>query len=187
LKKEIIFDAIEFAALAHRGQFRKGTDLPYIVHPVGVGKTLIEAGCSEEIIAAGFLHDTVEDTPVTIEDIEKKFGKKIASIVRGVSEPDKSDTWENRKKHTIGMLQNAPYDVLMVEVADKLDNIRAIRDDYEKMGDSIWAKFKRGRDKQAWYYSSLVEAFGDILKEEPGLSLYKEFKSEVEKVFKTGL
>jgi len=131
---EIIFDAIEFAAKAHRGQFRKSTKIPYIIHPLNVGNILIESGCSPEIVAAGILHDTVEDTDITIEDIEKKFGEKVAKIVKGVSEPDKSDTWENRKNHTIEMLKTAPLEIVLVEYADKLDNIKSIKETFEKIG-----------------------------------------------------
>ena len=100
----MIFKAIEFAARAHSGQYRKGTKIPYIVHPLGVAKLLIEHGCPDHIVIAGILHDTTEDTPVTLEQIKDIFGLAVAALVEEASEPDKSDTWENRKKSTIQVL-----------------------------------------------------------------------------------
>src|SRR3989304_6852558 len=100
-KYKKIFDAIVFAAKAHACQFRKGTTVPYIIHPVGVARILIEYGCPEDIVIAGLLHDTIEDTAVTLEDIQKEFGDDIAGIVRGATEPNKKDAWEDRKKHTL--------------------------------------------------------------------------------------
>ena len=155
----MIFKAIEFAAKAHHGQYRRGTKMPYIVHPLGVARILIENGCSEEVVAAGVLHDTVEDTPVSLEDIRKTFGEKVARIVECVSEQDKSDTWENRKQRTIECVKSAPLDILLVECADKLDNIRSIGEDHRKHGDLIWRRFNRPREKQQWYYQSLAKAF----------------------------
>ena len=183
MEKVVIFDAIDFAVKAHRGQFRKGSFVPYIIHPVNVGSILIKSGCSDEVVVAGILHDTVEDTYITVQDIDANFGDKIASLVKAVSEPNKNDTWENRKKHTIEMLKTAPLDIVMIEIADKLDNIRSILDDYYSRGDKVWKKFKKGKNKQAWYYNSLVEVFAGRLKEEPGLSLFEEFRGEVEAVF----
>ncbi len=179
-----IFDAIEFAVKAHRGQFRKGSHVPYIVHPIGVSKLLIEAGCDEDLVIAGLLHDTLEDTPVTVEEIKLSFGEKIAAIVSSISEPDKKDTWEHRKNHTIETLKTAPIDNLLVECADKLDNVRAMRKDLALLGDDLWLRFKRGKDKQQWYYNSLKEAFSLRAKESLQLSqLFKEFKQETEEVF----
>jgi (p)ppGpp synthase/HD superfamily hydrolase len=183
--KDRIFDAIDFAVKAHRGQSRKGSHVPYIVHPIGVSKLLIEAGCEEDIVIAGLLHDTLEDTPVTVEDLKVNFGEKIAEIVSSISEPDKKDTWEHRKTHTIEYLKTAPVDSLLVECADKLDNIRAIRQDFARLGDGLWSRFKRGFDKQKWYYMSLMEAFALRSEESPELSmLFKEFKKESEEIFK---
>lgn len=179
----IVFKAIEFAAKAHSGQYRKGTKIPYIVHPLGVGRTLIECGCPDEVVAAGILHDTVEDTHTTLADIEREFGKKVAELVKGASEPDKSDTWENRKEHTIEFLKTAPVEMLMVSCADKLDNITAIRIDYQKLGEKLWSRFNRSKDKQKWYYESLVKVFENRSGKGPEKELFKRFAYEVKKVF----
>jgi (p)ppGpp synthase/HD superfamily hydrolase len=79
----MIQKAIVVAALAHEGQVRKGTSIPYITHPYTVGMMLARSGCSDEVVAAGILHDTVEDTELTLEYIAREFGEKIAAIVEG--------------------------------------------------------------------------------------------------------
>ena len=113
-----------------------------------MAKILIEHRCPGWVVLAGILHDTVEDTPVTLKDIESSFGKRVASIVEGASEPNKEDTWENRKRHTIEFLKTAPMDILLVSLGDKVDNIRAIREDYLRHGEKIWTRFRRPKDQQ---------------------------------------
>ena len=182
-ESKIIFDAIEFAAKAHSGQFRKGTKIPYIVHPLGVAKLLIELDSSEEVIVAGILHDVVEDTHITIEEIKKHFGKKVADLVYGASEPNRQDSWKNRKQHTIDFLESASMESLMLGCADKLHNITSIRKDFEKHGGAFWNRFSRPKNDQKWYYKSLVGVFESRLNGEPGISLFKQFKAEVNRVF----
>ena len=180
---DMIFDAIEYAARAHREHYRKGTRIPYIIHPVGVAKILIEYDCSEEIVAAGILHDAVEDTEVSLEEIRSSFGEKVADLVAAVSEPDKSDTWENRKRHTLECLQTAPMDVLILSCADKLDNIRSIKEDYERFGETVWKRFRRAKDSQRWYYRTLAELYMKRSEGEPGATLFRQFNCEVGQVF----
>ncbi|HEX9444329.1 MAG TPA: HD domain-containing protein [Candidatus Binatia bacterium] len=182
----MIFAAIEFAARAHSGQFRKGTNIPYIVHPLGVAKILLEYGCAEAVVAAGMLHDTVEDTPVALDDIRRSFGDEVAALVEGASEPDKSDTWENRKRHTIEYLKTAPVDVLLIALADKLDNLRSMRADYERLGDAFWSRFNRPMESQRWYYRSLAELFSGRRAPEPLGALARELTAEVERLFGPG-
>src|SRR4030042_864514 len=155
VKIHIINQAIEVAARVHQKQFRKGTDIPYITHPYAVGMLLLHAGCSEEIIVAGLLHDTIEDTSLTLEDIRALFGERVAGIVKGCSEPDRSLSWEVRKLHTLEYLRTAPIEVRWVACADKLHNIRTIIEDFHKVGDLVWNKFHRGRKEQEWYYRGL--------------------------------
>src|SRR5213080_1888393 len=128
---DVIEKALMMASQAHKNQYRKKTKIPYITHPVAVGMILMKAGYGEDLVAAGILHDTVEDTPLTLADIEESFGPKIVKIVEGCSEPDKSLPWEERKKHTIEFLKTAPLETRAVVCADKLHNIRSIINDYE--------------------------------------------------------
>ena len=179
----VIFEAIEFAGRAHKGQFRKGTNIPYIIHPINVGRILIESGCSESIVIAGILHDVVEDTDVLFEVVREKFGEGVAQLVMWGSEPDKSDTWEQRKRHSLKSLEKAPMDVLHIALADKLDNIQSMRTGSESKGEEFWARFNRPKVAQEWYYRRLLDVFDRRVDVEPGATLLSMFCSEVEKVF----
>lgn len=173
--------ALELAASAHSNQRRKGTDIHYITHPAAVGIILASHGCCDEVIAAGILHDTVEDTGVKIDDIRNNFGDRVASIVKGCSEPDKSQEWEVRKHHTIEFLATAPLDIKYVACADKFHNLSTIAADLEAHGDVLWQRFNRGESQQSWYYRGLREALG---KEEFGATpLYADYSDLVTKVF----
>ncbi len=146
--KNMIDFAIEMAAKAHREQVRKGTVIPYITHLIGVAVLLAQSDCADELITAGLLHDTTEDTPIGLEDIRDQFGGYVASIGEGCSEPDKTLDWEDRKKHTIEFLKTASLDIRIVACADKLNNIRTIACDYYEIGDKVWERFNRGKKKQ---------------------------------------
>lgn len=179
-----VIKALYFAAKAHRNQFRKGNaDIPYLVHPVEVAMILQENNMSEEIVIAGLLHDTLEDTSVTQEDIEREFGKKILELVLGASERlegiEHTD-WKTRKSHTIEYLASAPLDVKYVSCADKLSNIRSMLRDYEEVGEELWKRFNEKNPlEQKWYYVGLTES----LKGLESLKMYVEFKSSVELLF----
>jgi (p)ppGpp synthase/HD superfamily hydrolase len=180
---DFIDRAIEAAAKAHGRQVRKGTRIAYITHPFAVGVILARAGCSEEIIAAGILHDTVEDARVKLSRIREEFGEKVASIVEKCTEPDKRRPWNKRKQHTLDVLEEAGLEVKFVFCADKLHNIRTIARDCRKVGDRVWRRFRRGREEQRWYYTSLVNSLRSSTKNASYEKLYKELKREVEEVF----
>jgi (p)ppGpp synthase/HD superfamily hydrolase len=173
--------AIEVAAKAHQNQYRKLTNIPYITHPYNVGLLLLKEGCREEVVCAGILHDTVEDTGLTLEDIRAQFGSKVAELVESCTEPDKAASWEERKQHTIDSLRDVSKDSAMIVCADKLHNLRSIRQDLERTGENAWGKFKRGRDKQEWYYQGILEILSQKLAGEP---LFEEFTTEINLVFR---
>lgn len=179
-----VFSAIEFAAEAHRGKCRKGTKIPYIIHPLSAAKILIQNNCAEELVVAAILHDTIEDAPVTIEQIRESFGDTVARLVEGVSEPEHDKkSWEDRKGHTIEYLKTAPMNILLISCADKLDNIKSTKEDYGREGDEIWKRFRRGKEKQRWYYRSLADVFISRIDEGPSETMFRQYKEEVEKVF----
>jgi len=154
-----IHEAINFAANAHKRQVRKGTDDPYITHPFEVAQILTNAHCSEEMIIAGLLHDTVEDAGITISQIEDIFGQRVAQLVAASSE-DKSKPWEERKSHTIEELsQTKDTELLLLACADKLSNLRSLNADFDRVGEAVWQRFKRGKSQQAWYYSEVLDCF----------------------------
>jgi (p)ppGpp synthase/HD superfamily hydrolase len=149
--------AIEFAAFAHRNQVRKNTKTPYIAHPFAVAFILKQYAFSEDIIIAGLLHDVLEDTAFTIQDIRNRFGDYIGRLVVECSEPDKSNSWEDRKQHTIDSIDMLSNDARIILFADKLHNLQTIQADLEEVGPTLWTRFNRGYDQQKWYYKSLLK------------------------------
>lgn len=158
-----IDEAIAFATKAHDGQYRKASGIPYIAHPYSVGMLLLQTGCKEDVIIAGLLHDTVEDTKVTIEEIEREFGQRVAQLVLGSSEPDKSASWEERKQHTIETIKELDKETCLVVCADKCHNVQSIYNDYLSLGEEVWVRFNRGKEKQAWYYQNMLKALKNRL------------------------
>ena len=163
-----IFEAINFAVEAHNGQFRKGTTIPYIVHPLIVMDTLIMHEANEDLVIAGVLHDVVEDSQYTIEDIREKFGDRVAELVGYATEPLKELPWRERKQHTINIVKDTEdEDVLRLICADKLHNILSLRQEYQKYKlpeggfdeDKIWSRFNAPKEDQRWYYDELRKLF----------------------------
>ncbi len=175
--------AIQLATSAHHGQKRKGTDIPYITHPFGVAVLLCQAGCPEEVVIAGILHDTTEDTALTLAEIRREFGERVASMVEACSEPDKALPWEERKRHTLEFLKSAPPEARFVALADKLNNVRAISSDYPESGEGLWERFNRGKEDQKWYYQGLVAALRDDSGNQAYRELHTQFAREVKAIF----
>jgi hypothetical protein len=148
--------AMKFAIASHEGQYRKGGYVPMVSHPIRVADTLKRFGFSVETVIAGFLHDVVEDTDVTLDDIEKEFGAEVRRIVAGNTE-DKTKTWLERKQHTIDWIREAPLEVRALIVADKLDNLMCLIQDHGDIGEGIWDSFHSGRPEQAWYFTSVAD------------------------------
>lgn len=176
--------ALAFAAERHgaAGQPRKGTTFPYVVHVIRVAEILDRFGYSEDVVVAGFLHDTVEDTDTTYDEIEAEFGERVAALVRKASEPDKSLDWETRKQHTIDRLR-AENDsgALALVAADKLDNVLAVKDTLRSRGEKrTWVMFNAPREKQHWYYRTVVDV---LLGREPTNLLFRTLDAETHDVF----
>lgn len=163
--------ALNFAARAHRTQLRKGTaqdgnpyndllgsGVPYLAHAAGVGMLLLEHRAPEHVVAAGILHDVLEDTPVTYEVLLEVFGAEIADLVRAESAPDKSLPWRARKAHTIEHLKSAPHEVRLVAAADKLHNLQSMKADLEDLGSDLWERFNAPVEDQARYHRAVSQA-----------------------------
>lgn len=151
--------AISFCLEKHNGQKRKLINTPYAIHPISVSMLLFEIGEKDEIIISALLHDIIEDTNTTIDEIIAVFGTEVGNIVRDCTEPDKTLEWEERKKHTIDIIKNINHDSVMVILADKVHNLYSILQSIDKNGEKIWSVFKRGYEKQKWYYSNLQKSF----------------------------
>ena len=180
----IIEQAREFALKAHEGQLRKLTGTPMFEHLERVASILKDAGLSAETVAAGFLHDTVEDTSVTYEDIHQLFGEKVAFIVKGHTE-DKTKSWEERKQATIDELGDAttPLSIRALIIADRLDNLRSYKKGLDVFGEAMWSKFKRGREKQEWYFRGCLDNMKTGLKEEEIPAFFYNYEKEVNEFF----
>ena len=157
---QVVFDALEYASRCHRGVYRKGTTIPYIVHPTSMVRYLARLEAPDSLCAAAALHDVVEDTDATLEEIRKLFGKRIAELVEGASEKDKSLSWKARKEATLEhVLETDDIELLVLTCVDKLDNLRDIREDLTLRGEEVWDRFKADKLCQAWYYRGLAEIY----------------------------
>lgn len=181
----LIEKARNFAKEAHEGQTRKVTSVPMFYHVEEVALILKKAGFSDEAVAAGYLHDTVEDTDVTLQDILKIFGEKVAFIVAGHTE-DKTKSWEERKSHTIQELADPQtlIEIRALIIADRLSNLRGFKEDMKVVGDRLWTYFKRGKKDQEWYYRGCLNnmAIGLNIEEIP--NFFYEYELEVNEFFK---
>ena len=170
--------AIYFATKAHTGQKRKQEDIDMIFHPFTVGMTLQRNGCDEDIVAAGILHDVVEDTQYTFEDIEKIFGKEIRNYVYDASEPDKSLPWKERKEHTIEWIKKAPLGSTLIVASDKISNLEEALKNIKKYGqDDVLA---RNPEEQKWYYVNVYKSCIENLdKNHPIFKRYENVLKEI--------
>jgi len=158
------FDAaLQFASGLHHQQPRKGCHIPYIAHLMAVCALVLEAGGDEDQAIAALLHDAVEDQGgiPTLNTIQHMFGERVAGIVKScsdstVSDPEKKPDWRQRKEKYSEHLRTADADALLVSVADKLHNARAILLDYRKLGNDLWRRFNASKEDQLWYYGALV-------------------------------
>lgn len=179
VEHNMIKEAAEFADRAHQGVFRKGTEIPYITHPMETAAIVTAFTDEPEMIAAALLHDVIEDAGVTREELEEKFGPRVAFLVDGESE-DKSKSWVERKGATVERLKTATRDEKILALADKLSNIRSTARDYLVLGDEVWQCFnQKDKEMQGWYYKGMAEA----LKEFKGHIYYEEYVMLCERVF----
>lgn len=157
--------ALKVASKAHHNQTRKGTDIPYIAHPVAVAMIISEYTTDESTVVAGILHDILEDVEPTVyseTDMRNDFGDEIVKIVKDVSEdktagePEKP--WIERKKGYLAHLDSIENEKpLIVSAADKIHNLTDILEEYEKVGDSIWQKFNASKDDELWFYNEFLK------------------------------
>ena len=186
---ELVSRAIEFAVEVHDGMRRKKVDVPYILHPLEAAVIVGTMTADQEIIAGAVLHDVVEDTDVTIDEIEEKFGKRVRDLVESETENKRADipaseTWRIRKEESLQVLRDTDdIGVLMIWLGDKLANIRSIYRELQKDGNAMWEKFnQKNVNEHAWYYSSIVQ----LTERLSHTSAWIEFKTLVEIVFGKG-
>ena len=179
--------AVAFALEAHGGTVRKGkASRPYILHPLEAMIIAASMTDDDEVLAAAVLHDTVEDTPVTADDIRREFGDRVAELVADESEDKQKDrpaaeTWKERKQATIDHLREADFGAKVICLGDKLANLREMARDHKEIGDRLWDRFNmKDRNEHAWYYRSIC----DILEKEFGpVPAIAEYRALLEELF----
>ena len=187
LDTQLLDRAIVFAVKAHAGTERRGKGFPYIVHPMEAMEIVATMTPDQELLTAAALHDTVEDTDVTIEQIRAEFGDRVAALVQAESDEvvegvREEDSWHDRKQAAIDRLARAPHDAKMVALGDKLSNMRAIARDYAMQGDKLWSLFHTTDPKEhEWHYRGLA----DSLRELSDTFAFKEFELLINQVFST--
>lgn len=181
-ESEVINKAKSYAIESHRGQVRKSEkDKPMVIHPINSSNILKEYGFDENVVAAALLHDVVEDTSKTIEDIRKEFGSDIASLVESATEPDKSKSWEERKQYTIDLIKNLDLRHKAVVCADKISNLEDLKILFEIKQSYDFSLFRRGFEKQKWYYESVYNSL--IHNEDKDSAYFVRLKELIDYIF----
>ena len=182
---DLLDRAIIFAVQAHHNTERRGKGFPYIVHPMEAVEIVATITPNQELLAAAALHDTIEDTDVTVEDIRREFGDRVAELVyaesdrftEGVSE---EDSWHDRKQAAIDRLAAASHDAKIVAMGDKLSNMRAIWRDYQTKGDALWDIFHvKDKASHEWHYRGLAQSLSEL----SDTFAYQEFVHLIDDVF----
>ena len=172
--------AIEFASKAHDGMVRKKDKTPYILHPLEAAVIVGTMTNNQDVISAALLHDVVEDTDITINEIEEQFGNRVRELVESETEDKRADlppenTWKIRKEESLEELASCgDTDVLMLWLGDKLSNMRSFYRIYKKEGKDMWQSFnQKDPEQQFWYYNSIAELTSP-LKDFPAWQEYNE-------------
>lgn len=166
--------AIKFAAKTHdvyQKQKRKGKEISYIEHPLTAGLILARCGASEDVIVAGILHDTIEDSvpekKVTHDMLKSRFGEVVADLVESVTEKDKNESWEERKKAALEHIGTMSFDALLVKSADVLSNTTELVDDHMRDGDAIFNRFNAPKEKSLQHYVRVIDTILEHWEENP--------------------
>ncbi len=175
----MIREAVEFAVEAHRGGVRKGTQVPYIVHPLEAAVIVGSMTDDEELIAAAVLHDVLEDTDASEEELRRRFGDRVTDLVVQETD-DKTRSWQERKQSKLEKAKKADPELKLLILGDKLSNIRSMARDYLLLGEDFWQRFnEKDKDSHAWYYWGMAESLKSLEHCEP----YKEYVELCRRVF----
>ena len=185
LDTTLVDKAILYATEAHAGTERRGKGFPYIIHPLEAMSIVATITTDEELLAAAALHDVIEDTDHTAEEIKEIFGERIARIVDAESDTvfenlSVEESWHMRKQIAMDHLKAADKDTKIVAMGDKLSNMRAIARDYHDIGDELWNRFHaKDPAEHEWRYRGLADALSDL----EGTAAYTEFTALIDDIF----
>ena len=185
MNTDLLDRAIVFAVKAHHNTERRGKGFPYIVHPMEAVEVVATITPDQELLAAAALHDTIEDTDVTVEQICAEFGDRVANLVHAESDKfveglSEAESWRDRKQEAIDRLAAAPHDAKIVALGDKLSNMRAIWRDYQVKDDELWKIFHvTDKELHEWHYRGLAASLSEL----GDTFAYKEFVRLIDEVF----
>lgn len=175
---ELYETALIIATKAHKDQVRKHNGTPYIVHPIMVARILEQYGFGEEVVAAGLVHDVLEDTDIPESDLREQLGDKVIDIVTAVSE-DKALVWEERKMEYVKRVMASGESVWAVSVADKIHNASSLIAFHKIAGAKAWDVFNRGKEQKVWFEKTLLTSLQTVW-QHPLLNVYAELVAELE-------
>lgn len=173
----IVEKAMRLAVRAHEGQHRKESDLPYISHPFMVALILAQHNFSDTVLAAALVHDTVEDTSVSMDDVRSELGEEVAALVEPVTHDD-TLSWEEKKEKYIETVKDSSVEVKAISVADKIHNAQSFIAGYEAQGSEMWKHFNRGREKKLWFEEAMLQMLQEVWQH----PLVDEYAALVEKM-----
>ena len=180
-------DALRFAVEVHSGMTRRTEGIPYVLHPMEVATIAASMTSNDDVLCAALLHDVVEDTPTTMDEVRERFGERVAQLVASETEDKRPElpavhTWQVRKEESLDALRASDdHDVHVLWLSDKLANMRSFARLHERLGDAMWANFnQKDPRKQAWYYRSIAQALRDL----SDTAAWREYDRLTEIVFK---
>ena len=142
-RSPLVRAALEEARSDHDGQIRNGSGgMPYIEHPIRVAALLDEEGYGEETLAAALLHDVVEDSETTLDELREKFGGGVTGLVGAMTDDEEIEDYRERKAEHRERLAAAPHAAMAIYGADKLTNSSTLRDAYAEEGEAVRGEFK---------------------------------------------
>ena len=180
-----LIQAINTAAWAHRDHVRKGTDIPYVSHVVGVMHLVSQVTDDEDVLIAALFHDILEDVPeeYSPQRMAEEFGDRVVELVRGVTKNSTLSSWQDRSDAYLAHLREADDGSVLISAADKLHNLLSIHADLDELGDELWGRFNSGKDRQLWWYRSVADL---VLERLPGNLLGEELARQVERLENRG-
>lgn len=180
-----LIQAINTAAWAHRDHVRKGTDIPYVSHVVGVMHLVSQVTDDEDVLIAALFHDILEDVPeeYSPQRMAEEFGDRVVELVRGVTKDSTLSSWQDRSDAYLAHLRKADDGSVLISAADKLHNLLSIHADLDELGDELWARFNSGKERQLWWYRSVADL---VLERLPGNPLGEELARQVARLENRG-
>ena len=176
----LVDKAGQFIALKHDGQYRRGFDFPYSTHLFGVARVLKNAKYPEQVVVAGLLHDILEDSDTTEQELLENFGLYILELVKAVSDPDKSIPWKERKQYVIARIPQLTDEQMAITLAEKIQNLNSMTYVISTMGEEAWYGKSANKEEQRWFYEQYFEA---TKKYHSQTKLLGEFEECLEKLF----